>query len=78
MAVIPLCSDVNSLNVVENIYESVEQLALSISGNIACLNAGRFKQKVQFILLDRNFIDILDACKMADSMLLILSAKVES
>ncbi|CAG8815329.1 38627_t:CDS:10 [Gigaspora margarita] len=77
VAVVPLSSDVNSLNVVENIYASVEQSASSISGNIACLNAERFKQKVQFILLDRNFIDILDACKMADFMLLILSAKVE-
>ncbi|CAG8658781.1 18905_t:CDS:10 [Dentiscutata erythropus] len=77
VAVIPLCSDVNSLNVVENIYASVEQSAPSISGSIAFLNTERFKQKVQFILLERNFIDILDACKVADFMLFILSAKVE-
>src|SRR5207245_6322147 len=40
-------------------------------------SADRFKQKVQFILLDRNLIDILDACKVADFVVLIMSAKVE-
>ncbi|CAG8550856.1 3511_t:CDS:10, partial [Scutellospora calospora] len=55
VAVIPLCSDINSHNVVENIYASVEQPA-SINGNIAFLNA-------EFIILERNFIDIIDACK---------------
>ncbi|CAG8593021.1 11964_t:CDS:10 [Cetraspora pellucida] len=78
VAVIPLCSDVDSLNVVENIYASVEQSTSSISESIAFLNAERFKQKVQFIILERNFIDILDACKVADFMLLVLSAKVEA
>ncbi|CAG8519072.1 27436_t:CDS:10, partial [Racocetra persica] len=77
-AVIPLCSDVNSLNVVKNIYASVEQSASSISGSIAFLNAERFKQKIQFLLLERNLVDILDACKVADFMLLVLSAKVEA
>ncbi|CAG8753330.1 23519_t:CDS:10, partial [Cetraspora pellucida] len=78
VAVIPLCSDVDSLNVVENIYASVEQSTSSINESIAFLNAERFKQKVQFIILERNFIDILDACKVADFMLLVLSAKVEA
>ncbi|CAG8453404.1 13261_t:CDS:2 [Racocetra fulgida] len=78
VAVIPLCSDVNSLDVVKNIYASVEQSASSINGSIAFLNAERFKQKVQFLLLERNLVDILDACKVADFMLLVLSAKVEA
>ena len=37
----------------------------------------RFKQKIQFVLLERNFIDILDACKVADYILFVISAEVE-
>ena len=40
-------------------------------------SAERFKQKIQFILLERNFIDILDACKVADYILFVISAEVE-
>jgi pre-rRNA-processing protein TSR1 len=44
---------------------------------LTIISAERFKQKIQFILLERNFIDILDACKIADYILFVISAEVE-
>ena len=52
-----------------------KHLILSIYYNFS---AERFKQKVQFILLERNFVDILDACKIADYILFVVSAEMKS
>lgn len=40
-------------------------------------SADRFKQKHQFIPLRRNFVDIIDAFKVADFAILLMSADVE-
>ncbi|RIA99286.1 hypothetical protein C1645_684977 [Glomus cerebriforme] len=77
VAVIPLCPDVNSYSAVKSIYSSIDLQEPSILKGTAHINAERFKQKIQFILLDRNFVDILDACKIADYVLFVVSAEVE-
>ncbi|CAG8493832.1 12709_t:CDS:10 [Ambispora gerdemannii] len=77
VAVIPLCPDVKSYNAVVHIFGSINQTAPSHTKGVVILNAERFKQKVQFILLERNFIDILDACKVADFIVFVMSAEVE-
>ena len=55
------------------------KLPLFIVLNLTFINfsAERFKQKIQFILLERNFVDILDACKIADYILFVVSAEIE-
>ncbi|CAG8502809.1 9787_t:CDS:10 [Acaulospora morrowiae] len=78
VAVVPLCSDVNSYDVVKSICSSIDQPIPSVTKGISFLNAERFKQKIQFVLLDRNFIDIIDACKVADFILFVISADVEA
>ncbi|CAI2167866.1 12927_t:CDS:10 [Funneliformis geosporum] len=77
VAVIPLCPDVNSYSAIKSIYSSIDLQEPSILKGIAHMNAERFKQTIQFILLERNFIDILDACKIADYVLFVVSAEVE-
>ncbi|CAG8539077.1 15828_t:CDS:10 [Acaulospora colombiana] len=77
VAVVPLCADVNSHSAVESIYSSIGQPTPSVTKGISFLNAERFKQKLQFILLGRNFADIIDACKVADFILFVVSAEVE-
>ncbi|CAG8623092.1 14866_t:CDS:10 [Funneliformis caledonium] len=77
VAVIPLCPDVDSYNAIKSIYSSIDLQEPSIFKGIAHMNAERFKHTIQFILLERNFIDILDACKIADYVLFVVSAEVE-
>ncbi|PKC14641.1 DUF663-domain-containing protein [Rhizophagus irregularis] len=77
VAVIPLCTDVNSYSAVKSIYSSIGVQDPPILKGVAQLNAERFKQKIQFVLLERNFVDILDACKVADYVLFVVSAEVE-
>ncbi|RGB27862.1 hypothetical protein C1646_717555 [Rhizophagus diaphanus] len=77
VAVIPLCTDVNSYSAVKSIYSSIGVQDPPILKGVAQLNAERFKQKIQFVLLERNFVDILDACKIADYVLFVVSAEVE-
>ncbi|CAJ0637222.1 16301_t:CDS:10 [Entrophospora sp. SA101] len=77
VAVIPLCHDVDVFSAVESIYKGMEKPTPSTKKGIALLNADRFKQKIQFIMLDRNFIDILDACKVADFTMFVLSAEAQ-
>ncbi|CAG8517905.1 760_t:CDS:10, partial [Ambispora leptoticha] len=77
VAVIPLCPDVKAYSAVVNIFGSIDQTVPSLTKGVVLLNAERFKQKVQFILLERNFIDILDACKVADFVVFVMSAEVE-
>ncbi|PKK78357.1 DUF663-domain-containing protein [Rhizophagus irregularis] len=77
VAVIPLCTDVNSYSAVKSIYSSIGVQDPPILKGVAQLSAERFKQKIQFVLLERNFVDILDACKVADYVLFVVSAEVE-
>ncbi|GBB94661.1 hypothetical protein RclHR1_00240009 [Rhizophagus clarus] len=77
VAVVPLCTDVNSYSAVKSIYSSIGLQDPPILKGVAHINAERFKQKIQFILLERNFVDILDACKIADYILFVISAEVE-
>ncbi|CAG8841983.1 20551_t:CDS:2, partial [Gigaspora margarita] len=55
--------------------DTLEELFFRKSLNYMKASNNRLHRLAEILL--RNFIDILDACKMADFMLLILSAKVE-
>ncbi|KAG9298908.1 hypothetical protein G9A89_015930 [Geosiphon pyriformis] len=77
VAIIPLCTDVNAYDVITKIFATIDKSPPLVTKGITMLKAERFKQKIQFILLDRNFIDIMDACKAADFAIFVMSAEVE-
>ncbi|KAL9557881.1 hypothetical protein MBANPS3_001190 [Mucor bainieri] len=76
--VLPLCPDSDVEAAIEAIYRS---LALEMPAHAAqeatIVNVERFKQKIQLVPLKRNFIDVIDAFKVADFGILLMSADVE-
>ncbi|KAJ2830157.1 ribosome biogenesis protein tsr1 [Coemansia erecta] len=78
VVVIPLCADTDTREIVRGMYASVgEPLSENESSNTHVLDVARFKQTVQFREVGRNVLDILDAAKVADYMVMGLSADVE-
>lgn len=72
VAVVPLCADVNGEDVVERLNESVD--AEEFAGRV---EVGRFKQRVQYLTPARDLFESLDACRVADFVLFVLSAEQE-
>ncbi|KAI8885076.1 DUF663-domain-containing protein [Backusella circina FSU 941] len=76
--VLPLCPDSNVEAAIEALYVALgETMPDYAKTEQSILNVDRFKQKIQFVPLRRNFIDVLDAFKVADFGLLLMSADVE-
>ncbi|KAJ1949833.1 ribosome biogenesis protein tsr1 [Linderina macrospora] len=78
VAVIPLGADVRTAPIVAQLYQTIGQTydpAEPATRHI--LNVERFKQTVQFVEVERNLLDILDVCKVADYMITVVSADVE-
>ncbi|KAJ2441315.1 ribosome biogenesis protein tsr1, partial [Coemansia sp. RSA 2424] len=78
VAVIPLCADIKTSDIVRNLFASVDETYPEKSPRTArMLNVSRFKQTIQFVELERNVLDILDAAKVADYVIMGISAEVE-
>ncbi|CAO3644260.1 unnamed protein product [Mucor hiemalis] len=76
--VLALCPDSQVESAIESLYTSLGQTMPSHAKEEATvLNVERFKQKIQLVPLKRNFIDVIDAFKVADFGILLLSADVE-
>ncbi|KAI8062178.1 hypothetical protein BC940DRAFT_309324 [Gongronella butleri] len=75
--VLSLCPDSNSPSAISSLYQALDQQPPEDATVPSLLHAERFKQKLQLFPLRRNFIDILDAFKVADYAILLLSADVE-
>ncbi|KAF9167328.1 hypothetical protein DFQ26_004969 [Actinomortierella ambigua] len=75
IAVVPLCPDVTAESAVKHLFASVEQEPAH--DGIVVMSSDRFKQKLQFVPLKRNFIDIMDAAKVADFIVFVMSAVTE-
>ncbi|KAG0643199.1 hypothetical protein HOY80DRAFT_1034229 [Tuber brumale] len=74
VAVVPLCEDGDAQAAIRQLKE--------VEGDIPEVGAittriERFKQKIQWIVVKRDLLSVLDACKVADFVVLILSAKQE-
>ncbi|ORY00286.1 DUF663-domain-containing protein [Basidiobolus meristosporus CBS 931.73] len=76
VAVIPLAPDVEASSVVANLFTASEKEVPSSTGTVS-LVCERFKQTFQFMQLKRNLTDILNATKVADYVLFVLSSEVE-
>ncbi|RKP08921.1 hypothetical protein THASP1DRAFT_23173 [Thamnocephalis sphaerospora] len=79
VAVIPLCPDVSATRFVQMLYKC-EGLAAPMGDELVGsyrLVSERQKQSLQLLLPRRNFTDILDAAKVADFCVFLLSAEQE-
>ncbi|KAJ3047950.1 hypothetical protein HK097_011022 [Rhizophlyctis rosea] len=76
VAVVPLCPDVDAGEVIRSLFASVEQQYSGEKGPVT-LVLERFKQRLQLIPLERHLLDILDALKVADFVIFVMSAEIE-
>ncbi|PVU94408.1 hypothetical protein BB561_002577 [Smittium simulii] len=76
VAMIPLCQDVQPASLVENMYQSLEA-EYDPSKHICTLDTKHFKQDFKIIQLQRNFLDIVEAAKVADYIVFVMSALQE-
>ncbi|KAJ1731423.1 ribosome biogenesis protein tsr1 [Coemansia sp. Benny D160-2] len=80
VAVIPLCAATDVSAIVRGLFQSVGEeypLASETGRTRVVLDVARFKQTVQFVEVRRNLLDIVDAAKVADYMVMGLSADEE-
>lgn len=77
VAVVPLCADISSegavrsLNISLDIDEDVPEVGWTRT------TVDRFKQKVQYLVVKRDLLATLDACRVADFVVFVLSAHEE-
>lgn len=77
VAVIPLCEDGNAAQAVRQLNESLDIDAEVPESGLLRTEVERFKQKIQYIVLDRDLTTCLDACRVADYVVVILSPEQE-
>ncbi|KAI9094655.1 hypothetical protein DFS34DRAFT_628610 [Phlyctochytrium arcticum] len=88
VAVIPLCPDVDAWKVVkefaagvdgekEDAGMDVENTSTSGDSKTITIYIERFKQKLQFLPVGRHLLHILDAVKVADFLVFVMSSEVE-
>ncbi|CAO3657801.1 unnamed protein product [Umbelopsis vinacea] len=76
VAVISLCPDVDMNAAIENLYKAVDQ-PIPRGPPPLLMQSERFKHKFHFVPLQRNFIDVMDAMKVADFTIMLMSAEIE-
>ncbi|EMC94905.1 hypothetical protein BAUCODRAFT_518157 [Baudoinia panamericana UAMH 10762] len=74
VAVVPLCNDVEVQGVVRELCQSVEGERQAGSERV---EVTRFKTRVQYLTPARELFAVMDACRVADFVLFVLSAEEE-
>ncbi|KAI9773749.1 MAG: hypothetical protein M1835_006109 [Candelina submexicana] len=77
VAVIPLTGDGDVVAAVRSLNASVDSEGVAFSSELLQVNVDRFKQKLEYILVRKELVAALDACRIADFVVLILSAQEE-
>lgn len=78
VAVISLCEDIAQSEVLKNLNSSVDvEEAPPENGGAWRLEIPRFKQKVQYLTPRRDLLECLDACRLADFVLFVMSSEEE-
>ena len=77
VTVVPLCEDGDSSAAVRNINSSLDLDAEVPSNGLLCINVNRFKQKLEYVLPKRELLAVLEACRVADFILFVLSPEKE-
>lgn len=76
VAVIPLCTDSDTAAAIQSLNSSID-IGAGVQNACFRVPVDRFKQKVQYIPLKRDLTACLDAARVADFIVLVLSAEVE-
>ena len=82
VAVIPLCADVDSLAAVRQLNNALD-LATDASVDTTLppyqvsARVDRFKQNLSYTIVDRNLFGVLEACRVADFVVFLLSSQSE-
>ncbi|KAM5348674.1 hypothetical protein ACJ41O_008498 [Fusarium nematophilum] len=76
VAIIPLCADGDAKAAIQQLNGSLDIEDNAAEGNFR-VTVDRFKQKLQYIPLERDLSACLDAARVADFVIVILSADVE-
>jgi pre-rRNA-processing protein TSR1 len=76
VAVLPLCSDGDAKAAIRQLNGSLDIEEDVVDGNFR-VTVDRFKQKLQYIPLERDLNTCLDAARVADFIVVVLSANVE-
>ncbi|KAJ1957995.1 ribosome biogenesis protein tsr1 [Dispira parvispora] len=85
VALVPLCPDVSSMEAAKRLFSSVDleypggagEVPVEGLGCSVHLHVDRFKQSFQLLQLPRHFWQILDATKVADYVVYVVSAEEE-
>lgn len=75
VAVIPLCSDVSAAAAVQSLNASLDINEEVPDAGWTRVNVDRFKQKLQYLVVKRDLLASLDACRVADFVVFILSGQ---
>ncbi|KAM0447678.1 hypothetical protein ACHAO4_008819 [Trichoderma viride] len=75
-AVIPLCADGDAKAAIQSLNSSVD-IEADLGSNNLQVTVDRFKQKLQYVALERDLSACLDAASAADFVIIVLSATVE-
>jgi pre-rRNA-processing protein TSR1 len=76
-ALIPLCSDVSTAAAVRSLNSGLDIEEEVPEAGWTRINVDRFKQKVQYLIVRRDLLAALDACRVADFVVFVLSAHEE-
>jgi pre-rRNA-processing protein TSR1 len=76
-AVVPLCSDVSSAAAVRSLNASLDLEEEVPEAGWTRTNIDRFKQKIQYVVVKRDLLACLDACRVADFIVFVLSCEEE-
>lgn len=78
VAVVPLCEDIAQSEVLKGLNKSVDlEEQAPENGGAWRLEIPRFKQKLQYLTPGRDLLQCMDACRLADFVLFVLSAEEE-
>jgi pre-rRNA-processing protein TSR1 len=77
VAVIPLCEDSDATAAVKQLSASLDVDVEVPEEGIVCTDVDRFKQKIQYVVLKRDLAACMDACRIADFVVVILSPEQE-
>ncbi|EAW14137.1 small subunit rRNA maturation protein TSR1 [Aspergillus clavatus NRRL 1] len=77
VAIVPLSVDIDVAAILQSLNESVDVTADVSADTISRVRVDRFRQSLQYIPAKYDLLGALDACRMADFVVLALSAEVE-
>lgn len=78
VAVVPLCEDVDVQKAIERLGEASDSEAQwPVMGHLR-VRVDRFKQNLTFVKVQRTLVEVMDACRLADFIVFVLSAEEEA